>query len=492
MRRKPIELAAVATAAVPGLTPTAVSSAPDDPADFDSALLLDSEGKRWRVRSPRHAEASARLETEFLVLRAFLPGIRAELPFLMPTVAGTVRQGLLSTFVYSHLAGSTRSVEELGAASPAVAREIGAALAAIHDLPQSLVSNADLPSYTPNEFRQRRLNELDQAATTGKIPPLLLRRWEHALEDVSLWRFNPCVVHGDLHEDNLLVDGDRVTAVTGWTDLRIGDPADDMAWLVASNDQDFVDAVLAHYTSSRRDVPDAHLLRRAALSAEFALAQYLVKGIAAGNQDMIDEAESMLTALAEDVAEHGGQPISVEPLPQPAPVPSTAGQEPQTAAAGNASVPAVSKVTLLAPDSVSGLAAVPSSTAMPAVQVTPIPLDAAGDDGAGQAKGTGQADGAAGEDNAAGADASAAGSEPAPAQVSGVSAPAMPGDGPAAEEPAEEDNSTQSVAVIQPDAPAEADAPAGAAAVAPGAASPAGPAEETSTASLTVVEAKSR
>ena len=435
----------MATAAVPGLTPTAVSSAPDDPADFDSALLLDSEGKRWRVRSPRHAEASARLETEFLVLRAFVPGIRAELPFLMPTVAGTVRQGPLSTFVYSHLAGSTRSVEELGAAAPAVAREIGAALAAIHDLPHSLVSNADLPSYTPNEFRQRRLNELDQAATTGKIPPLLLRRWEHALEDVSLWRFNPCVVHGDLHEDNLLVDGDRVTAVTGWTDLRIGDPADDMAWLVASNDQDFVDAVLAHYTSSRRDVPDAHLLRRAALSAEFALAQYLVKGIAAGNQDMIDEAESMLTALAEDVAEHGGQPISVEPLPQPAP--------------GEVPLPAVGKVTLLAPDAVSGLADVPSSTAMPAVHVTPIPL--------------GTVDGSVGDDGAA------TGAEPANSKVSSVSVTAIPDDEPAAgpaDEPADEegseaDTSTQSIAVIQAAAPV--------------------PAEDTSTTALTVVEAKS-
>ncbi|MET3919626.1 aminoglycoside phosphotransferase (APT) family kinase protein [Arthrobacter sp. UYEF20] len=385
MRRKPIELAAVATAAVPGLTPTAVSSAPDDPADFDSALLLDSEGKRWRVRSPRHAEASARLETEFMVLRAFAPAIRAELPFLMPTVAGTVRQGPLSTFVYSHLGGSTRSVEELSEGSAALAGEIGAAMAAIHDLPHSLVSNADLPSYTPNEFRQRRLNELDQAATTGKIPPLLLRRWEHALEDVSLWRFNPCVVHGDLHEDNLLVDGERVTAVTGWTDLRIGDPADDMAWLVASNEQEFVDAVLEHYTSSRRDAPDAHLLRRAALSAEFALAQYLVKGLSAGNQDMIDEADSMLTALADDVAEHGGQPISVEPLPQPAAPPSPgqpADKEPESIPGlervpGPQSIPgpSVRKVTLLAPDSVSGLPAVPTGSAMPAVQVTPIPLD---------------------------------------------------------------------------------------------------------------------
>ena len=477
----------MATAAVPGLTPTAVSSAPDDPADFDSALLMDSEGKRWRVRSPRHAEASARLETEFLVLRAFVPGIRAELPFLMPTVAGTVRQGPLSTFVYSHLAGSTRSVEELGAASPAVAREIGAALAAIHDLPHSLVSNADLPSYTPNEFRQRRLNELDQAATTGKIPPLLLRRWEHALEDVSLWRFNPCVVHGDLHEDNLMVDGDRVTAVTGWTDLRIGDPADDMAWLVASNDQDFVDAVLEHYTSSRRDVPDTHLLRRAALSAEFALAQYLVKGLAAGNQDMIDEAESMLTVLAEDVAEHGGQPISVEPLPQPAPTPDLG----RAAEPDNVPVPAVSKVTLLAPESVSGIAAVPPSSAMPAVQVTPIPVDATD---AGSA-----ADSALENDSAA---------------VSSVSVTPIPADKPAEGETSEEDTSTQSIAAVQADSavqagsavqavsavqadsavqPVQADGPVrddDAAAVDP--ADPPRAADDTSTTALTVVDAKSR
>jgi aminoglycoside phosphotransferase (APT) family kinase protein len=362
-----------------------VSSAPDDPADFDSALLLDSEGKQWRVRSPRHAEASTRLETEFMVLRAFAPGIRAELPFLMPTVAGTVRQGALSTFVYSHLAGTTRSVEELTAGPEALAKEIGAALAAIHDLPRTLVSNADLPSYTPNEFRQRRLNELDQAATTGKIPPVLLRRWEHALEDVSLWRFNPCVVHGDLHEDNILVDGNRVTAVTGWTDLRIGDPADDMAWLVASNEQGFVDAVLSHYTSGRRDAPDAHLLRRAALSAEFALAQYLVKGLAAGNESMIGEAEEMLASLAEDIAEHGGQPISVEPLPQAVPAVHV---EPVPQAAPAVHVEAVPQA---AP---AGAGAVPSVHVTPIPAEQPAPADASGPAKNGEA---GQAANAGGE-----------------------------------------------------------------------------------------------
>ncbi|GAA1782842.1 hypothetical protein GCM10009712_32640 [Pseudarthrobacter sulfonivorans] len=383
MRRKPIELAAVATAAVPGLTPTAVSSAADDPADFDSALLLDSEGKRWRVRSPRHAEASARLETEFLVLRAFAPAIRAELPFLMPTIAGSVRLGSLSTFVYSHLGGSTRSVEELTAGPEALAKEIGTALAAIHDLPHSLVSNADLPSYTPNEFRQRRLNELDQAATTGKIPASLLRRWEHALEDVSLWRFNPSVVHGDLHEDNLLVEGSRVTAVTGWTDLRIGDPADDFAWLVASNEQDFVEAVLASYTGSRRDAPDQHLLRRAALSAEFALAQYLVKGIAAGDSGMVAEAEGMLETLAADVEEHGGQAISVEPLPGQTPagadVPAGPGAPAGTEVTDDgvpsprvdgSTAPAVT----VAPVPAVSVVPVPAVTVVPVPAVTVIPV----------------------------------------------------------------------------------------------------------------------
>jgi macrolide phosphotransferase len=315
-----IELAAIASAAVPGLNVTAFGPEPDDAADFNSALLVDSENRRWRVRSPKHAEASARLETERQVLRAFSPAIRAELPFLLPTVAGTVRQGELITFVYSHIAGKSESVEELASGGAGLAQEIGATIAAIHDLPQELVTNSDLPSYSANEFRQRKLNELDQAATTGKIPPSLLRRWEHAMEDVALWRFNSSVVHGDLHEDNILLDGTAVTAVMGWTDLRIGDPADDFAWLVAINDPKFVDAVMVAYSAARHESPDPHLLRRAALSAEFALAQWLVKGFAADSARMVADAESMLHTLKADIDAHGGQPISTEPAPVAEPV----------------------------------------------------------------------------------------------------------------------------------------------------------------------------
>ncbi|MCC3300058.1 phosphotransferase [Arthrobacter sp. zg-Y895] len=301
MKRTPMELAAMASAAVPGLTPTGVAGSPDDAADFDAALLIDDAGRRWRVRSPKHLEASMRLETELLVLRTFVPAVRAELPFALPYVAGTVRQGELCTFVYSHLPGALRSIDALVTAGRSVATEIGRAMAAIHAIPRELVTSADLPSYSANEFRQRRLNELDQAATTGKIPAVLLRRWEHALEDVSLWRFKPTVVHGDLHEDNILLTGERVSAVTGWTDLRVGDPADDFAWLIAANDPRFTETVHAAYLEASNDPEDPHLIRRAALSAEFALAQWLVRGVAAENSTMVDEAVEMLGTLEEDV-----------------------------------------------------------------------------------------------------------------------------------------------------------------------------------------------
>lgn len=317
VRRTPIELAAIATAAVPGLTLTAAGSAPDDSADFDCALLVDTEGKRWRVRSPLHDEASARMETEVSVLKAFTPAIRANLPFLIPTAVGSVKLGDLSTFVYSHVPGATRSLEELTTGSQGLARELGTVMAAIHDLPRSLVSDADLPVYTHHEVRQRRLNELDQAATTGMIPSSLLRRWEHAMEDVSLWHFNPSVIHGDLHEGHVLVDGERVTGVTDWTELGIGDPAGDFAWLIASNEQDFVDAVLESYAVSRRDAPDDYLLKRAALLAEFALAQYMVKCLASNIPSMIHEAEGMLQALADDIREQEAVPDVEEPTEEP-------------------------------------------------------------------------------------------------------------------------------------------------------------------------------
>ncbi len=310
-----MELAALASAAIPDLSPTGVVGSPDDPRDFSAAVVLDRQGNRWRVRSPRHEEAAMRLETELQVLSGFTPAVRAALPFRAPSVAGAVRLDGLRTFVYHDMPGRELELEELTELGTRGIDDIGRVIAAVHALPVEVVENADLPVYTADQFRQRRLNELDQAATTGRIPALLLRRWENALEEMELWDFTPVVAHGDLHEDNLLVDHGRVVGVTGWTDLHIGDPADDFSWLASSGDQEFTDAVVKAYWQHRTGgtVADEHLMRRAALAAEFALAQWLVRGVANDDDDMAAEAEAMLLELRNDVEDHGGQEISLAP-----------------------------------------------------------------------------------------------------------------------------------------------------------------------------------
>ena len=126
------------------------------------------------------------------------------------------------------------------------------------------------------------------------------------MEEEPLWRFTPVPVHGDLHEDNLLLERGRVVGVTGWTDLHVGDPAGDVAWLAAATDPDLADRVLDAYAARRADAGaaddgDAHLMRRAALLAEFALAQWLTRGLDRHDEGMVAEAEAMLAELEGDV-----------------------------------------------------------------------------------------------------------------------------------------------------------------------------------------------
>ncbi|NAZ88572.1 aminoglycoside phosphotransferase, partial [Kineococcus sp. T90] len=51
--RSPQVLAALATAAVPGLEVVAAGPAENDGADFDVAVLLDAAGRRLTARAPR-------------------------------------------------------------------------------------------------------------------------------------------------------------------------------------------------------------------------------------------------------------------------------------------------------------------------------------------------------------------------------------------------------------------------------------------------------
>ena len=99
--------------------------------------------------------------------------------------------------------------------------------------------------------------------------------------------------------------------------MHVGDPADDFAWLSAIEDQSFSERVFSAYVEARGKAADPHIMRRAALAAEFALAQWLVKSLDSKDYERIAEAEEMLRELDQNIAEYGGQPLSVVEAPRP-------------------------------------------------------------------------------------------------------------------------------------------------------------------------------
>lgn len=325
MTSTPLQLAAIVSAGVPGLYPVAALPSADDALDFDSAIIIDSADKRWRVRAPKHPEASVRLEAEHVILQSFSPGIRARLPFLVPTIVGTVPLDGRQAFIYTHIPGKHCDIDELADISYStregktnIADEIAHYIATIHVFPTTIVEEADLPVYTGEQIRERRLAELDRAVATGKVPSGLLTRWEQQLNNSAMWQFRPRVIHGDLNEDNLVLDQKKVVEITGWSEVCVGDPAQDFAWLYACEDPLFRERIFETYRKEMPQEPDRNLEARASLYAEFGLAQWLIRGAELEDRVMISEAVSMLNHLeAELRAVNALAPALDEEKPQP-------------------------------------------------------------------------------------------------------------------------------------------------------------------------------
>lgn len=302
----PLVLAALATVAVPGIDVYKILRSPNADADFDVVTVVDPTGKRWTVRAPKRPAAGAALEAELGLLSSLAQACDAgNLSFDVPRPAGTApldKGG--RAVVYEEIQGRRLILATLEPNSD-LTPALGRAIAEIHELPVSIVEDSGLPSYTSETYRQRRLAEMDAAAQTGRIPPTLTARWEERLENVTWFRFEPTVVHGGLAEHQVIVTEGAVAGVLGWADARVADPADDLAWLLASAPSEVFDIILGSYLMGRRDILDPHLADRAALASELALARWLMHGVRTDNPDIVADAEAMLSDLETLLTESG-------------------------------------------------------------------------------------------------------------------------------------------------------------------------------------------
>ncbi len=301
-----LELAALATSAMPGLRVSALR-----PPTYTDELasvtgIEDVGGNRWIVTCPHEEVSGPALEATSGILDRLGQAYEHDyIPFDVPRLAGQAKiRGGGTVYVHRDPGGHAPTEQDLET-DPLLPASLGRALAALHNLPETVFSAIGLPSYTAMECRDRNLALLDEAARQVTIPPSLWSRWEAALEDVSLWRFPSAPIHGDIQERSLSVKRGSVVAIGGWTSAHVGDPALDIAWIQASASDAFLERFRETYGHERRAI-DLHVFTRAQLLSEIALVRWLVHGLHAEDSSIVDDARAMLTDLAIDL---DGEPL---------------------------------------------------------------------------------------------------------------------------------------------------------------------------------------
>jgi len=311
MARSHLTLAALATAAVPGLDLVEASSFGGAGGGFDCALLTGRDGKHWLVRVPRNERAEAEQSADLVALRALSAGVRTRLHFSVSAFAGQTPIDGTRAIVYEFVYGSKLPLASLDVAK---ASSIGRAVAAIHGLPTSFVADSGLPVFSSVECLRACVSTIDRAAATGLVPAALLTRWESATEDTKLWQFQPTVINGSLSTESLLFAGSEVTGVLGWQELRVGDPARDLCWLLGSTDEAVPEVAFDAYNEVRGGA-DRQVRQRAMLYAELELAKWLLHGTELRSQDIVDDAVELLTSLTDSVRRDVLNPIGAQTMP---------------------------------------------------------------------------------------------------------------------------------------------------------------------------------
>lgn len=295
-------LAALASAAVPGLRPVSAQLVRDRPGErFTVAFVEDVEHRRWVVRLPVDAVTAAQQEGSL----ALLGLLARRVPFAVPAPEGhAVLKDGRRAMVYPRIEGRPPAFPAVPP-GPGMASELGRAVAHLHNVDLRLFEEAAVPAYTAEECRRRHLVDVDRVAASGMVPVGLLARWERLLDEVPRWRFAPTPTHGRLDDGHILVSfaagGDvssgRVSGLLGWEDARVADPAEDLAALLADSGPQTADTVLEAYAMARAEQPDPHVEWRARLTAELRLAADLQVALSGKRRHAVAEAMHALRRL---------------------------------------------------------------------------------------------------------------------------------------------------------------------------------------------------
>jgi aminoglycoside phosphotransferase (APT) family kinase protein len=180
-------------------------------------------GSEYLVRLPRRQAAAELVCNE----QRWLPELAPRLPIAIPVPVRIGRPSADYPWNWSVIAWMEGEEAINHSLSPNQAAQFGRFLRALHqaapaDAPHNPARGVPLSGRIQND--RARLERL--ASQTSLITPRIWRLWEEAIAapiDIA-----PAWLHGDLHPRNLLVAGDRISAVIDWGDICAGDSANDL------------------------------------------------------------------------------------------------------------------------------------------------------------------------------------------------------------------------------------------------------------------------
>jgi aminoglycoside phosphotransferase (APT) family kinase protein len=203
--------------------------------DFET-FDLDDE---WIVRVPKRPEVREWLRTEV----ALLPELARSLSVPVPEIAVVREDGV----AYRKLRGKPIDRPIEGAAET-----LGRALSELHGFPVDRALELGVGDVRGERWRERHARRWDEWRSL--VLPLLssderaaAERRERDFRSLLAKPFASALVHGDLGPEHVLCADGRITGVIDWTDVKIGDPAIDLAWPLHARGRAFAARLLGAY-----------------------------------------------------------------------------------------------------------------------------------------------------------------------------------------------------------------------------------------------------
>ncbi|WP_169275306.1 phosphotransferase [Bifidobacterium moraviense] len=250
-------LAALASAAAPGLTVTGVRDGAGT-GDADAALgirnavIQDGTGHLYDVVAADGDKARTLLKRRVKAARTLAEakepaGLSFGIERVLKFVAGDEEHsptGGTALLIMQHVEGVAKPLETL---TTDECSSVGTAIGAIHRLRGTFLTDAKYPSYSTEQIHAQLIAWIARLKQAGHVPPEITSSWSRVVETEGLWDFATCPVHGGFDDGDLLFSGSGLTAVHHWQSMQINDPARDLAWIFGKLDETHRNAVIAAY-----------------------------------------------------------------------------------------------------------------------------------------------------------------------------------------------------------------------------------------------------